>query len=203
MYFYNHQDQYREIEDFSQPTSSTAPKNRASENWGRGIVRRLIWVVSSLAYLCLLRFDEVLKIQAHEIELVDAKDGEREHIKLTLPFRKTHQAGGMRLVHLSDGLASELSSVDIPPFVMWPMPEEFQHICAVRSLAEWYRVTGIQHGFIFRKFLEGERLSEDPEAALVGAALSSSFPAYLTLILSDTRTVLALFPTEPRGREYP
>jgi hypothetical protein len=42
----------------------------------------------ALSFLCLLRFDEVLKIQMHHIEFIlDTK------IKLMLPFRKTHQFG--------------------------------------------------------------------------------------------------------------
>lgn len=44
-----------------------------------------------IAFLCLLRFDEVLKIQAHHLEVIDEIKGQ---IKLTLPFRKTHKYGG-------------------------------------------------------------------------------------------------------------
>jgi len=47
--------------------------------------------IYSIAFLCLLRFDEALKIQAHHLEVVDEGRGE---IKLTLPFRKTHKNGG-------------------------------------------------------------------------------------------------------------
>ena len=44
-----------------------------------------------LAFLCLLHFDEVLKIQAHHITVVNEAQG---HIKLYLPFWKTHQYRG-------------------------------------------------------------------------------------------------------------
>jgi hypothetical protein len=45
-------------------------------------------VAYAFSLLCLLRIDEVLKIEMHHIEFIsDTK------IKLTLPFRKTHQFG--------------------------------------------------------------------------------------------------------------
>ena len=44
-----------------------------------------------IAFLCLIYFDEALKIQAHHLEVIDEGKGE---IKLTLPFRKTHKNGG-------------------------------------------------------------------------------------------------------------
>lgn len=52
----------------------------------------------------MLRFDEVLRIEAHHIEVIDLTR-ETGEIKLTLPFRKTHQTGG-KLLALS---ASEIS----------------------------------------------------------------------------------------------
>jgi hypothetical protein len=58
----------------------------------------------TLAFLCMLRFDEVLRIEAHHIEVIDLTR-ETGEIKLTLPFRKTHQTGG-KLLALS---ASEIS----------------------------------------------------------------------------------------------
>ena len=63
-------------------------------NWGGGRLRLMLHCIYLIAFLCLLRFDEVLKIQAHHLEVVDEGKGE---IKLTLPFRKTHKLGGMLL----------------------------------------------------------------------------------------------------------
>jgi hypothetical protein len=59
--------------------------------WAGGRMRRMLQAIYLLAFLCLLRFDEVLKIEIHQLEVVDRAKG---HIKLTLPFRKTHQYGG-------------------------------------------------------------------------------------------------------------
>jgi hypothetical protein len=47
----------------------------------------------TIAFLCMLRFDEVLRIEAHYIEVLDGHE-ETGEIRLTLPFRKTHQNGG-------------------------------------------------------------------------------------------------------------
>ena len=61
-------------------------------NWGGERLRLMLQCIYTIAFLCLLRFDEVLKIQAHHLEVVDEGRGE---IKLTLPFRKTHKHGGI------------------------------------------------------------------------------------------------------------
>jgi len=68
------------------------------QSWGGGRVRRMLQCIYTIAFLCLLRFDEVLKIQAHHIEVIDEAEG---HIKLTLPFRKTHKHGGLSSFCLS------------------------------------------------------------------------------------------------------
>ena len=64
----------------------------SDEHWGGGRLRLMLQCIYSIAFLCLLRFDEVLKIQAHHIEVISEAEG---HIKLTLPFRKTHKFGGI------------------------------------------------------------------------------------------------------------
>lgn len=45
----------------------------------------------AIAFLCLLRIEEVLRIELRHFYIHDAKEGKLE---LTLDFRKTHQAGG-------------------------------------------------------------------------------------------------------------
>lgn len=60
--------------------------------WGGGRVRRLLQAAYTVAFLCMLRFDEVLKIQVHDLHV--CKD-EPDEVVLHLPFRKTHQHGGM------------------------------------------------------------------------------------------------------------
>lgn len=60
--------------------------------WGGTSLRIMFQLIYILAFLCLLRFDEVLNIQWSWIT-TDTHNG-RYHIKLALPYRKTHQYGG-------------------------------------------------------------------------------------------------------------
>ena len=64
--------------------------------WGGGRACRLLQAAYVLSFLCLLRIDEVLKIEMHHIKFIsDTK------IKLILPFQKTHQFGGkLVILHL-------------------------------------------------------------------------------------------------------
>jgi hypothetical protein len=59
--------------------------------WGGGKLRLMLQSIYIISFLCLLRFDECLKIQAHHLEVIDEGEGQ---IKLTLPFRKTSKTGG-------------------------------------------------------------------------------------------------------------
>ena len=61
---------------------------------GGALARRALQAIYALAFICLLRSDEVLKIRRNHVTfLKDGSDG----IVLTLPFRKTHQGGGTSL----------------------------------------------------------------------------------------------------------
>jgi hypothetical protein len=68
-------------------------RGRDLQKWGGGRSRRLLHAIYLLAFWCLLRFDEVLRIQFHDLEIVSPTC-----VKLTLPFRKTHQYGGASAV---------------------------------------------------------------------------------------------------------
>jgi hypothetical protein len=83
MYEFNHQPEYRELKPVG-----FYRKNKDAHAWGGGRTRRLLIAAYTVAFLCMLRVDEVLKIEMHHVEnITDTK------IKLTLPFRKTHQFG--------------------------------------------------------------------------------------------------------------
>lgn len=56
--------------------------------WGGPMHRRAAQAIYTIAFMCLLRVDEVLKIRMEHIEFEPGK------MILTLPFRKTHQFGG-------------------------------------------------------------------------------------------------------------
>ena|ERR1022692_4179642 len=62
-------------------------------NWGGYRQRAMLHAAYTISFLCMLRFDEVLRIEAHHIEVMEGHE-ETGEIRLTLPFRKTHQNGG-------------------------------------------------------------------------------------------------------------
>ncbi|KAJ7765926.1 DNA breaking-rejoining enzyme [Mycena maculata] len=106
-------------------------------DWGGARARRLLTLAYVLSFLCLLRFDEVLKIQMHDIEWVSDTC-----IKLSLPFRKTNQFGGMK------------------PFYLYLLLPHLAHLCPIHTLAEWLMVSGITYGYLFRKMASGDRRSD-------------------------------------------
>jgi hypothetical protein len=86
LYDFNHQDDLWAIKDYA-PGSRSQKLNK--NEWGGARARHLLQAAYTLAFLCLLRFDEVLKIQAHDITILSDTS-----LSLTLPFRKTNQFGG-------------------------------------------------------------------------------------------------------------
>ncbi|KAJ7783362.1 hypothetical protein B0H16DRAFT_1297282, partial [Mycena metata] len=103
---------------------------RKEKKWEGPRMRALCWLAYLLAFHCLLRVDEVVNIQVHEVRVHDSQP---EVIVVTLPFRKTHQNG------------------HIQPFCLWMMPEEDQHLCPVRAYARWVELSGLKEGYLFRK----------------------------------------------------
>ncbi|THH03535.1 hypothetical protein EW146_g10421 [Bondarzewia mesenterica] len=134
MYDFNRSSEHWQIKDYAPIPRKSNPRDL--HEWGRGRARRLLFAAYTIAFLCLLRFDEALKIQAHDIEQ------ESENcIKITLPFRKTSQYG------------------DIKPFYLYALPKEMAHLCPVRALSEWLFVSQINEGYIFCRIMSGDRVA--------------------------------------------
>lgn len=81
---FNHRSENWEIKKYSPGRRG----EKQSNDWGGLRFRCALHLAYTLAYVCLLRVDEVLKIQAHDIEVIDD-----ETLQVTLPFRKTNQFG--------------------------------------------------------------------------------------------------------------
>lgn len=47
--------------------------------------------------------------------------------------------------------------LDIKPFYLHLLPEEEAHLCPVRALADWFSVSRITTGYVFRKMASGDR----------------------------------------------
>ncbi|KAK6989001.1 hypothetical protein R3P38DRAFT_3331736 [Favolaschia claudopus] len=134
LYMFNNQPEIAKVREY---TAGSRKTQKAAHEWGGGRARRLLALAYILSFLCLLRFDEVLKIQLHDIEWVSDTC-----IKLTLPFRKTSQFGGIK------------------PFYLHLFPPHLAHLCPIRALANWLCVADIEDGFLFRKIASGDRTSE-------------------------------------------
>ncbi|KAJ7331071.1 hypothetical protein DFH08DRAFT_708672, partial [Mycena albidolilacea] len=141
LYEFNNQPVFAEIKEYA-AGSRSQPKS--PHDWGGARTRRLLTLAYVLSFLCLLRFDEVLKIQIHDIEWISSTC-----IKLTLPFRKTNQFGGIK------------------PFYLHLFPEHLAHICPIRALAQWLYVSEITEGYLFRKMSSGDRVSTDKNSHMV------------------------------------
>jgi hypothetical protein len=92
LYHYNHQEDLWAIKDYAAGSRTQQQTSSSLHQWGGGRARRLLQAAYTVAFLCLLRFDEVLKIQAQDIAVVDENS-----YSLTLPFRKTSQFGGLSI----------------------------------------------------------------------------------------------------------
>lgn len=85
MYTFNHREENWNLKGYTPGT-----KNKGGDEWGGPHARCLLELAYTLAFNCLLRVDEVLKIQAQDLVLLSDKK-----LQLILPFRKTNQFGGV------------------------------------------------------------------------------------------------------------
>ena len=89
LYDYNHLPENYDIHEYKPGSRQEKPN---IHQWGGPLHRRAAQAIYIIAFLCLLRVDEVLKIQVKHVEFI--RDGDKFQLVLTLPFRKTHQFGG-------------------------------------------------------------------------------------------------------------
>ncbi|KAI0327609.1 hypothetical protein GY45DRAFT_1347652 [Cubamyces sp. BRFM 1775] len=102
--------------------NSRKRKQENPEMWAGYKVRQMLQTLYTVSMLCLLRYDEALRIMWSDIELLE-HDGQ-SIVKLSLPFRKTCQTGG------------------IAPFYLYP-DHERPWMDAVQAFAQ----CGCTHGY--------------------------------------------------------
>ncbi|KAI0667790.1 hypothetical protein C8Q78DRAFT_1082069 [Trametes maxima] len=129
---YNHQPHIWSIDG---AVTLTGDKEENGAIWGGGRTRRLLECAYTLAFWCLLRFDEVMQIKTQHLVVVS-----ETCIQLTLPFRKTHQCGGIK------------------PFYLHRMPIEDAFMCPVRALARWIELTKAPPGYLFPPVRRGDKI---------------------------------------------
>ncbi|KIK75386.1 hypothetical protein PAXRUDRAFT_173006, partial [Paxillus rubicundulus Ve08.2h10] len=104
-----------------------------------GCAHHLLHAAYTIAFIHLLQFDKVLKIQVH-----DTIFHERGMV-LNMLFCKTHQNG------------------DIKPYCLWALPQPEAHLCPTRAIADWIFTSSITSGFvsyIFQKITSGDHVME-------------------------------------------
>ncbi|KAJ3970452.1 DNA breaking-rejoining enzyme [Lentinula raphanica] len=140
LYYFNKSPEFQQVQAY-RPSTHKAPKEPL------GIMgRTLLTLGYNIAFCGLLRIDELLKIQFQDLKMWEDPQTGQSKVTLTLPFRKTSQFG------------------DIKPFVWWQLPEDLQHLCVVRALARWLKLTRLRKGFLFcRMHGNHDRLAEANE----------------------------------------
>ncbi|KAG1841548.1 hypothetical protein DFJ58DRAFT_718150 [Suillus subalutaceus] len=104
--------------------------------WAGFLLCTMLYLLYLLSMLCLLRYDEALRITWADVTFQSATDPQQFRVKLELPFQKTHQYGG------------------IAPFYIYADPDR-PWMCLLRAFAIWWLLAHEKHedlnGFIFRK----------------------------------------------------
>lgn len=89
------QDIILQLYNFNNSEGRSTIQYRHPNSWCGPRTRLMIHAACTVALACLLRFDEVLRIQISDIEFLLDKHGERTQVKLMLRSRKTSQFGGV------------------------------------------------------------------------------------------------------------
>ncbi|KAJ7445234.1 hypothetical protein B0H11DRAFT_1746916 [Mycena galericulata] len=121
---------------------SNAQYNQSTQgSWCSVMTRLMIQAACAVAFACLLRFDEALRIQMSDLEFLEDERGNGTIIKLMLRSRKTAQFGGIK------------------PFYLHRLPDHEAHLCPVRALCYWISASRHTTGFLFRKINKNGQVS--------------------------------------------
>ncbi|KAJ7716669.1 DNA breaking-rejoining enzyme [Mycena maculata] len=127
-------------------------------SWCGPRTRLMIQAACTVAFACLLRFDEVLRILMSDLEFL-CDNGGPLFIKLTLRSRKTAQFGG------------------IQPFYLHMLPVHEAHLCPVRALCFWIASSQYTTRYLFRT------ITKNGHVSMVNRTISST--AFLLLFRNN------------------
>jgi len=153
LYDFNHLPENWKVKDYTPGSQRQGPPTL--HEWGGGWTCRLLLAAYTISLLHLLCFNEVLKIQVHDLEVITATC-----IKLTLPFLKTSQFGSQSSPFPSNNSHINRDLLKIQPFFLYALPEHEAHLCPVRALANWLLVSRVTTGYIFQKIASGDWVAE-------------------------------------------
>ncbi|KAI9572412.1 hypothetical protein HD554DRAFT_2202838 [Boletus coccyginus] len=154
----------KQLFDFA---NTTKPKDKAenSSEWAGKHIRMMLYLLYLVSLLCLLRFDEALRITWADVYLIQGVKLRSEHfrIQLNLPFRKTHQYGV------------------IAPFYLY-VDHHRPWICPLCAFANEQL-----NGFVFQKQVGSDGISINPTDGMTSAAFLECFCNNLLDIGVDPR----------------
>ncbi|KAH7910371.1 hypothetical protein BJ138DRAFT_1087834 [Hygrophoropsis aurantiaca] len=149
-------------------------RKRKAENpaeWAGYLVRTMLYLLYLVSLLCLLRFDEALRITWSDVVFQPRLISDFR-IELRLPFRKTHQYGG------------------IAPFHLYPDPDR-PWMCPIRAFAVWWTLASGRNerldGFVFRKKIGADSVSFKPTDGMSSDSFLECFRNNLLDIGVDPR----------------
>ncbi|PBK82913.1 hypothetical protein ARMGADRAFT_1048527 [Armillaria gallica] len=123
-------DTLRQLYEHNHKPENWNNEHLSQGNWSGGNTQRLLQAVYLIVFTCLLRIDEVLNLQAHEVDVYDNED-DIGCMLITLPFSRNTPVGS------------------IPPFVLQELPEQMAHLCPVRAFSAWISASRINKGNLF------------------------------------------------------
>ncbi|KAF7983637.1 hypothetical protein HWV62_20578 [Athelia sp. TMB] len=131
------------------PTATSRKRKlEEPECWAGYGLRLMLMLLYCVSMLCLLRYDEALRITWDNVTFGKDFASGNHYVRLDLPFRKTHQNGG------------------IAPFYLYAQPDR-PWLCAVTLFAKWWKLSGSpKGGYVFRR-KHGSRFSDDPFLRMV------------------------------------
>jgi hypothetical protein len=200
LYDFNHQSEHWDIKQWDGPrTKAQKEQDIAEGRWTGPYGRHELQLAYTLAFTCLLRVDEVLKIKAQDIRVLDD-----ETIELTLPFRKTSQFGGEAKCGIQHSFIHCLMVfAEIQPFVLHEFPPNMAHLCPVRAHSDWIKTTKINEGYIFRKLGAGDRPSSDSTVPMVSFLLPDPWKYLFNFQLQNSYVIdLRIFPRNVPKQSY-
>lgn len=162
--------------NFSRAEDGSLSKKTKAEHpemWAGYNVRVMLHCLYVTSLLCLLRYDEALRIMWSDVhfETLQLEAGQRPRLRLMLPFRKTHQNGGKHTLdsNIFQGFV-QIFLVGIAPFVLY-RNEKKPWLCPLRAFAMWWKLAGHMHipreGYVFRKKVGHNGISSNPYEAMV------------------------------------
>lgn len=143
-------------------------KQTSPEQWAGKDLRTMLHALYVVAFHCLLRSDEALRIEWHWITYEEYGEG-KVRLRVKLPFRKTHQTGGMYFYATSHSNIGTKWLQGIAPFFLYPNPSK-PHLCPVKAVSDWLlatvRFNPELKGFVFKRKMSN-KVSENTDHQMV------------------------------------